>query len=261
MLHVSDYVHGLDQRKKNFGMMEDFVHCMARNGVDVCGQVGSNWVHASGLGVEGIRQHCSDLSDKYETRFQMAGYADGIDTLDTMTLSRGVLDMSMVSPVTHDLMTVSGEMFASETVMAELSKAVQLIMWFPQGPSHFAVRANSRIATLDDIAGATIYLGPHTQSAAYYDAQSWIAATTGLIAEQDYVSIAGTWAAGAEAFLSGDLDVFISACFDPCPRLETLAGLVGIRMIAPSDLNNEEVNRFFSGWSTQGKHPVHLARR
>jgi hypothetical protein len=75
MLHVPDYVHGLDQRKQNFGMLEDYVHCMSRNGVDVCGQVGSNWVHASGLGVEGIRQHCVDLSDKYETRFHMAGYA------------------------------------------------------------------------------------------------------------------------------------------------------------------------------------------
>ena len=39
------------------------------------GQVGSNWVHASGLGVEGIRQHCEALSDRYETPFHMAGYA------------------------------------------------------------------------------------------------------------------------------------------------------------------------------------------
>ncbi|NOD84552.1 MULTISPECIES: hypothetical protein [unclassified Ruegeria] len=75
MLHVPDYVHGLDQRRQNFGMLEDFVHCMSRNGVDVCGQVGSNWVHACGLGVEGVRQHCEGLSDKYGTRFHMAGYA------------------------------------------------------------------------------------------------------------------------------------------------------------------------------------------
>lgn len=75
MLHVPDYAHRLDQRKQNFSMMEDFLHCMANNGADVCGQVGSNWVHASGLGVEGIRQHCEDLSDKYQTRFHMAGYA------------------------------------------------------------------------------------------------------------------------------------------------------------------------------------------
>ncbi len=50
MLHVPDYEHQLDQRKSNFGLLEEFVECMANNGADVCGQVGSNWVHASGLG-------------------------------------------------------------------------------------------------------------------------------------------------------------------------------------------------------------------
>ena len=75
MLHVPDYAHRLDQRKQNFALLEEFVECMANNGVDVCGQVGSNWVHASGLGVEGIRDHCERLSDKYQTPFHMAGYA------------------------------------------------------------------------------------------------------------------------------------------------------------------------------------------
>ena len=64
MLHVPDYQHRLDQRKRHFGLLEEFVHCMANNGVDVCGQVGSNWVHASGQGVEGIRQHCAMLSER-----------------------------------------------------------------------------------------------------------------------------------------------------------------------------------------------------
>jgi len=75
MLHVPDYAHELDQRRRNFDLLEEFVHCMANNGADVCAQVGSNWVHASGLGVEGIRQHCERLSETYETPFHMAGYA------------------------------------------------------------------------------------------------------------------------------------------------------------------------------------------
>ena len=75
MLHVPDYAHGLDQRKANFGMMDDFCHCMARNGADVAAQVGSNWVHASGLGVDGVRDHCRALSDRYGLAFHMAGYA------------------------------------------------------------------------------------------------------------------------------------------------------------------------------------------
>ena len=59
MLHVPDYVHRLDQRKANFGMMNDFCHVMSRNGADVAAQVGSDWVHASGLGVPGIADPCA----------------------------------------------------------------------------------------------------------------------------------------------------------------------------------------------------------
>ncbi|MDU8927214.1 hypothetical protein RXV86_07445 [Alisedimentitalea sp. MJ-SS2] len=91
MLHVPDYVHGLDQRKQNFGMMEDFVHVCARNGVDVAGQVGSNWVHASGLGVEGIRAHCERLSDQYGVVFHMAGYAM-VEALQAMNVEKVALN-------------------------------------------------------------------------------------------------------------------------------------------------------------------------
>ena len=75
MLHVPDYAHRLDQRKQHLSLLEDFVHCMANNGVDVCAQVGSNWVHASGLGVTGIQEFCTRLSDRYQTPFHMSGCA------------------------------------------------------------------------------------------------------------------------------------------------------------------------------------------
>jgi len=135
-------------------------------------------------------------------------------------------------------------MYASETVAVELSKAVQLIMWFPRGTVHFAVRAESSIQTLDDITGSTVYLGPHIQSAAYYDAQSWIAATTGLIAGQDYEAVADTWDVGAKAFLSGGVDVFVSACLDPCPQLEALSKETDLRSIGPANVKNEQVEQF-----------------
>ena len=91
MLHAPDYAHGLDQRKQNFSMLDDFVHCMSRNGVDVCGQVGSNWVHASGLGVNGIKEHCARLTDTYGTRFHMAGYAM-VEALRAMNVERIALN-------------------------------------------------------------------------------------------------------------------------------------------------------------------------
>ena len=91
MLHFPEYRHQLEQRREKFDMLEDFVHCMANNGVDVCGQVGSNWVHASGLGVEGIRAHCEMLSDKYETPFHMAGYAM-VEALREMNVEKVALN-------------------------------------------------------------------------------------------------------------------------------------------------------------------------
>ena len=75
MLHAPGYAHRLRQRRDNFHLLEEFVECMANNGADVCAQVGSNWVHAAGLGVEGIRRHCEMLTEKYQTPFHMAGYA------------------------------------------------------------------------------------------------------------------------------------------------------------------------------------------
>ncbi|RBW50826.1 hypothetical protein DS909_19940 [Phaeobacter gallaeciensis] len=91
MLHVPNYAHGLVHRKQNFGMMGNFGHCMSRNSVDVRGQVGSDWMHTSELGVEGPRQHCADLSDKYETRFHLAGYAI-LEALRAMTIEQITLN-------------------------------------------------------------------------------------------------------------------------------------------------------------------------
>ena len=193
----------------------------------------------------------AEIASNNAENVQIDVYTDGIDTLDVMSLSRGVLDMSMVSPVTYDLMTTAGAMYAGETVIAELSKAVQLIMWFPRGTFRFAVRADGPIQTLDDIDGAAVYLGPHTQSAGFYNAQSWISATTGLISGQDYKTVADTWEIGAEAFRSGDVDVFVSACLDPCLRLEALSDEIHLRFIGPAYAENEQVEQFFEAGRSQ----------
>ncbi|MEM7169697.1 MAG: hypothetical protein AAF530_05980, partial [Pseudomonadota bacterium] len=83
MLHVPGYVHQLTQREKNFHLLEDFVECMANNGADACGQVGSNWVHAGGKTPDDIRAFCDRVSNTYETPFHMAGLClvDGLREL------------------------------------------------------------------------------------------------------------------------------------------------------------------------------------
>ncbi|WP_422021642.1 hypothetical protein [Roseibium sp.] len=91
MLHAPDYGHQLDQRKQNFAMLEEFAALMANNGADVCGQVGSNWVHASGLGVEGISDFCKKMSDRHGLAFHMAGYAM-VEALRAMNVEKVALN-------------------------------------------------------------------------------------------------------------------------------------------------------------------------
>lgn len=73
LLHAADYAHTLDQRAANFGQLEEFIHAMSNAGADVVGQVGTNWVHAAGTDHGDIVAFTSELSERYETPFHMAG--------------------------------------------------------------------------------------------------------------------------------------------------------------------------------------------
>lgn len=73
MMHAPVYAHELSQRADNFELLEEVVHCMANNGADVVGQVGSNWVHCNGTNADDIREFSARVSDTYQTPFHMAG--------------------------------------------------------------------------------------------------------------------------------------------------------------------------------------------
>lgn len=83
MLHLSEYSHQLKQRQDNFHLLEEFVECMSNNGADVCGQVGTNWVHAGGKNYNDIRSFCDRMEDDYQTPLHMAGMclAEGLREL------------------------------------------------------------------------------------------------------------------------------------------------------------------------------------
>ncbi|WP_419921191.1 hypothetical protein [Candidatus Poriferisodalis sp.] len=73
LLHAPDYAHRLSDRAGLFHLLEETVHCLSNSGADVVGQVGTNWVHASGTDASDIRRFVAEMSDKYETPFHMAG--------------------------------------------------------------------------------------------------------------------------------------------------------------------------------------------
>ena len=67
MLHAPLYAHHLKLRTQSYHLLEEFVECMANNEADVCGQVGSNRVHAGGKTPDDIRAFCERIGDSYET--------------------------------------------------------------------------------------------------------------------------------------------------------------------------------------------------
>lgn len=167
----------------------------------------------------------------------------GAATLHMMEVARGNLDMSMTSPVVYNLMAGGKAMYAKEPEAPELAKNLQLLMWFPYGQYHFAVRADSDIQTLDDIEGGTVFLGPQG-GGAYNAAKGWIEATTGLVVGQDYEAIKANWQTGFQAFLDGNVDVYTNGCLDPCGQFIQFTETEELRFIGPEDDSGEAVDEW-----------------
>ena len=161
--------------------------------------------------------------------------AGGAATAHMLEVGRGNLDMSMTSPVVYNLMAGGKAMYGKTPEAPELSKDVQLLMWFPFGQYHFAVRADSNIKTLDDMEGASVFLGP-TGGGAWNAAYGWVKSTTGLDAKAgDYEAIDANWTTGFQAFLDGTIDVYVTGCLDPCGPFLQFTETEKVRFIGPED--------------------------
>jgi len=171
----------------------------------------------------------------------------GAATLHMMEVARGNLDMSMTSPVVYNLMSAGKAMYAKAPEAPELAKNLQLVMWFPYGQYHFAVRADSDIEVLDDIEGASVFLGPQG-GGAYNAARGWVAATTGLVAGEDYDAIKANWKTGFQSFLDGKIDVYVNGCLDPCGQFLQFTETEDIRFLAPESHEGEAVTKFLGNW-------------
>ncbi len=181
--------------------------------------------------------------------------AGGAATLHMLEVARGNLDMSMTSPVIYNLMKAGTRMYAKEPEAAELAENYQLLMWFPYGQYHFAVRADSDIETLDDIEGASVFLGPQG-GGAYNAARGWVAATTGLVAGEDYDAIKANWQTGFQAFLDGKVDVYVNGCIDPCGQFIQFTETEDLRFIGPESHEGEEVDKYLGKWRYRAEVPA-----
>jgi len=173
--------------------------------------------------------------------------AGGAATLHQMEVGRGNLDLSMTSPVIYNLMSAGKAMYQNEPEAPESAENVRLLMWFPYGAYHFAVRADSDIQTLDDIEGASVFLGPQG-GGAYNAARGWVEATTGLVVEEDYDAIKANWQTGFQAFLDGKIDVYVNGCIDPCGQFIQFTETEELRFIGPEDATGDAVEQFLGEW-------------
>ncbi|MEK9558790.1 MAG: TAXI family TRAP transporter solute-binding subunit [Alphaproteobacteria bacterium] len=161
--------------------------------------------------------------------------AGGAATAHMLEVGRGNLDMSMTSPVVYNLMKGGKRMYAKTAEAPALAEDVQLLMWFPYGQYHFAVRGDSDIKLLDDIEGASVLLGP-TGGGAWNAAYGWVKSTTGLDAKAgDFEAIDANWTTGFQAFLDGSGDVYVTGCIDPCGPFLQFTETESVRFLGPED--------------------------
>ncbi len=179
----------------------------------------------------------------------------GAATLHQMEVARGNLDMAMTSPVIYNLMSAGKAMYKNELEAPELAKNLRLLMWFPYGAYHFAVRADSDIETLDDIEGASVFLGPQG-GGAYNAARGWVEATTGLAVGEDYEAIKANWQTGYQAFLDGKVDVYVNGCLDPCGQFIQFTETENLRFIGPEDDSGEAVDKWLGKWRYRAEVPA-----
>ena len=179
----------------------------------------------------------------------------GAATLHMMEVARGNLDMSMTNPVVFNLMKNGKAMYAKQAEAPELSKNLNLLMLYPYGQYHFAVRADSDIKVLDDLEGASIFLGPQG-GGAYNAAKGWIQSTTGLVAGEDYEAIKANWQTGYQAFLDGKIDVYTNGCIDPCGQFIQFTETEDIRFLGPESHDGEAVDKFLGKFRYRDEIPA-----
>ncbi|WP_319824944.1 TAXI family TRAP transporter solute-binding subunit [Thalassovita sp.] len=184
------------------------------------------------------------------------GHLDGIQievagggaaTVHQLETARGNLDMYMASPTIYTFISKGVAMYKNEPDAAEVSKNLALLMWFPYGQYHYAVRGDSDIEFLDDIEGTTVFLGP-AGGGAFNAAKGWIEATTGLVAGEDYEAITANWATGFQSFLDGKIDMYVNGCIDPCQQFIQFTETESIRFIGPESHEGEAVTKFLGNF-------------
>lgn len=180
----------------------------------------------------------ASIVNRAQDELEISVDATGAATKHIVELAQGKLDLVMTSPTVFFLMSTGGAMYTNLEAAPELSKNVGLIFWFPYGAYHVLAYDGSGIETLEDLRGKKVYLGP-PGGGAWNAAHSWVEATTGMKAGEDYENVKASWAAALQGFQDRQFDVYINGGIPPFPQVEQLALTSKLRIIG---LTKEQVD-------------------
>ncbi|WP_163264161.1 TAXI family TRAP transporter solute-binding subunit [Chelativorans alearense] len=148
--------------------------------------------------------------------------ATGAATQHALEAGNGQLDFFMWSASVHDSMMKGANMYTNIAEAPELAQNLRAVFAFPLGLYHITTYADSGIASLDDIKGKKVFLGPPGGGATVI-MQRVVEGATGYKAGEDFESVQLGWDAAAQAFQDGRIDVYINATNAPSPVIEQIA--------------------------------------
>jgi TRAP transporter TAXI family solute receptor len=156
-------------------------------------------------------------------------------------------DMFMYAPVIHSFMTNQQAMFADVDQAPALAGNLRAILAFPIGVYHFTTVEGSGIEDWDDIAGKRVFLGPPAAAATNVSA-GLIRTLTGYEPDEDYEAVKLGWAAAAQAFQDGQLDLYTNPTNAPSPVIQQVALTSKLRFLGiPSErIEEEAIQAFFN---------------
>lgn len=71
VMYSPGFTYSIEDRKRNFGLLEEAVACLAECGVDDVAQVGCNFAHSAGHSLDDLQAYQSRLEKEYMVRLHM----------------------------------------------------------------------------------------------------------------------------------------------------------------------------------------------
>jgi hypothetical protein len=156
--------------------------------------------------------------------------ATGSVTQHMLAVALGEVDFMMNSTLLAHFMSQGKAMYAKVDNAPELYRNLRSVFNFPAGAFQYVTYADSGIASLHDLKGKTVFLGPPSGGATAF-ATGMVEAYTGLKAGTDFKLARMGFTAAAQAFLDRKIDVWMTPTLVPGADIAQVALTNKIRLL------------------------------